>query len=50
MSHQECVGAVSADDSEANGLVLRFRTVPADVNGSEVDDPFTAKQKTFVAQ
>lgn len=43
MSYQECVGTVSTDDSDADGLVLRFRTVPADVNRSEIDDAFAER-------
>lgn len=45
VSYQECIGAVSTDDPDANGLVLRFRTFPADVNWSQVDDAFTGRKK-----
>lgn len=44
--YQECVGAVSADDPESDGLVPRFWTVAADMDWSQVDDALTA-QKTF---
>lgn len=41
--YQERAGAVSAHDPEANGLVPRFWTVTADVDRSQVDDTFTAR-------
>lgn len=43
---QECIGAVSTDDPDADGLMLRLRTVSADVNGSQVDDAFTVRPRT----
>lgn len=45
VSYQECIGAVSTDDPDADGLMLRLRTVSADVNGSQVDDAFTGRRK-----
>ena len=45
VSYQECIGAVSTDDPDADGLMLRFRTVSADVNGSQVDDAFAGGRK-----
>lgn len=43
---QECIGAVSTDDSDADGLMLRFRTVPANVDWPQVDDTFTVWSRT----
>lgn len=50
MSHQEYVGAVTTDDPDAHGLMLRLGTLPAYMNWTQVDDAFaggkTNKQKT----
>ena len=43
--YQECIGAVSTDDPDADGLMLRFRAVPPNVNWSQVDDAFTDQKK-----
>lgn len=45
-SPQECVGAVPADDPDADGLMLGFGAVPADVDWSQVDDAFTVRPRT----
>lgn len=47
VSYQECIRAVPTDDPDADRLMLRFRTVTADVNWSQVDDPFTGRKKTL---
>lgn len=39
--YQECIGAVPTDDSDADRLTLLFRTVPVNVNWSQIDDAFT---------
>lgn len=41
---------MSTDDPDADGLMLRLRTVSADVNGSQVDDAFTGKRKKHVTK
>jgi len=45
VSYQECVGAVSTDDPDANGLMLRFRTLSVHVDRAQVDDAFTGREK-----
>lgn len=44
VSHQEYVGTVTTDDPDAHGLMLRLRTLPADVNWTQVDDAFAGKK------
>lgn len=45
VSHQEYVGTVPTDDPDAHGLMLWLRTLPTDVNWTQVDDAFAEEKK-----
>lgn len=45
VSYQEYVGTVSTDDPDAHRLMLRLRTLPADVNWTQVDDAFAGRRE-----
>lgn len=44
-AYQENAGTVSTEDPDAHRPMLRLRTLPADVNWTQVDNAFAGKKK-----
>lgn len=44
VSYQEYVGTLSTDDPDAHRLMLQLRTLPADVNWTQVDNAFAGRK------